>query len=92
MHTKQLEKINVLAVFASFKQRGIDRKIVPRQFVRSNGELHTIKKVVRSYIRNEHINCYHFIVITAENRSFNIAYNNKKMYWYLLFEFEDERS
>ena len=93
MINRSRERLNVLAVFASFRQKGIERRIVPRQFVRSNGELHTVRKVCRTYtISNNHASIYHFIVITSENQGFNIAYHKQKMHWFLAFEYEDQQS
>jgi len=93
MVSRSREKLNVLAVFASFRQKGIERRIVPRQFVRSNGELHTVRKVYRTYtLSNNHGSIFYFIVITSEGLGFNIAYHKQKMHWFLAFEYEDEQS
>ena len=90
MQTTHNEKLNVLAIFASFRQKGISRKIVPRQFVRPNGEMHTVRHIRRTYTERVGDTLYvHFVVETGEERFFDIVFNNKKMSWLLVLELED---
>lgn len=90
MQVAKKEKLNVLAIFASFRQDGVNRRITPRVFMRENGEKHKVKEIRRSYTERigdaTHV---HFVIRTEEDRYFDIVYNSKMMAWQLVIELEE---
>lgn len=90
MQVAKNERLNVVAVFSSFKQEGVDRKIMPVRFRRENGQTHKIDKIRRTYMERVGDTTYvHFVVHTDDDRFFDIVFNNKKMSWMLVLELED---
>ena len=86
------QKINVISAFAGFKDGEIfTKRITPLKFKLPNGDVHKIKRIRRSYTdkvgQSYHI---HFVVVTTEDRYFDILYDSMTMYWYLVVEVEDE--
>ena len=86
------EKINVIAVFAGFDDNGkFPKRITPIRFKLPSGEVHRIRRIRRSYTdkvgQSYHI---HFVIVTTENRYFDILYDSLTMYWYLVVELEEE--
>lgn len=90
MQTSKQEKLNVVATFASFKQKGIHRKITPWRFIRPNGQHHTVDKIRRTYLERVGDTTYiHFVLHTTDDRYFDIVFDNQKMQWMLVLELED---
>lgn len=84
------EHINVLAVFASFGQNGIERKITPKQFVRSNGELHTVDSINQTFKNQNDTEAYiHFVITTKDQRHFEINFNRTQLKWQLVKEWKE---
>ncbi|MCH8494453.1 MAG: hypothetical protein LAT57_02315 [Balneolales bacterium] len=91
MQKSELDKINVIASFASFTTSKQKRRIAPHRFLTPKGETHVIAEVRRSYTErvgdSQHI---HFVVQTQQGRYFDIVYDSKQIAWYLVLEIEDE--
>lgn len=91
MQKAKLEKINVIALYATFKTRRIARRITPIRFQLSSGETHHVARVRRTYTdrvgRSLHI---HFVLKTKADRYFDIVYDSDTMRWFLVVELEEE--
>ncbi len=92
------EKVNVAAIFRSFRDRSEDtpsgwehKRIEPRQVRRQNREVLNVAEVRRSYPRAKGDTVQvHFVIRTTEDRFFHLLYESKKMIWILLYEFEEQ--
>lgn len=90
MQHSSLEKINVIASFASFTTDKQKRRLVPHRFMMRNGDVHVVASVRKSYTEvvgdAKHV---HFVVKTTENRYFDIVYDSKEMAWLCVLEIEE---
>ena len=90
MQRNKFQKINVTALFSSFKEQGVARRITPITFRLKSGDKFEISQVRRSYVEHvgdtQHI---HFVVHTKQGRYFDIVYDSKRMGWALVLELED---
>lgn len=90
MPKAKLQKINVTAVFASFRTSRIKRRITPLQIMLEDGKVLQISSIRRSYTERQgqalHI---HFVVKTTNNRFYDIVYDSKKMSWMMVVEIEN---
>lgn len=92
------EKVNVAAIFRSFRDPGEDtpsgwehKRIEPRQVRRKSGEVLNVAEVRRSYPKAKGDTVQvHFVIRTAKDRFFHLLYESKKMLWILLYEFEEQ--
>ncbi|GAA5521288.1 hypothetical protein LQ318_06030 [Aliifodinibius salicampi] len=98
MQTVLKEKVNVDAVFRSFKdsdkhtRSGWEHKrIQPRYVKRKKGEVLTITDVRRSYAqrKGERLQV-HFVICCEGERYFHLVYDADKILWVLLYEFDDQ--
>jgi len=94
MQKMKFEKINVIAAFASFRDDGkFVRRITPIKFKLSSGDIHKVKRVRRSYTDQVGTSLHiHFVVVTTEDRYFDIFYDSENMYWYLTVELDERLS
>lgn len=98
MQTVLKEKVNVDAVFRSFKddsehtRSGWEHKrIEPRYVKRKKGEVLTVKEVRRSYAQRKGKRLQvHFVICSEEDRYFHLVYDADKVIWILLYEFDDQ--
>ena len=100
MQTLLKEKVNVWAIFRSFKdpqeehpdRKGWDHKrIEPRAVKRKKGEVLKIREIRRSYAQRKGENVLvHFVIETEGERFFHLVYDSGKMIWLLLYEFDDQ--
>lgn len=100
MQTVLKEKVNVDAVFRSFKEHAEythtrsgweHKRIEPRYVKRRRGEVLTIKEVRRSYAqrKGKHLQI-HFVICCEGDRYFHLVYDSDKILWILLYEFDDQ--
>lgn len=98
MQTLLKEKVNVLAVFRSFRDPSEQphagwehKRIEPRAIKRKKGEVLKVEEVRRSYAQRKGKNLLvHFVVRTTEGRYFHLVYESEKVLWILLYEFDDQ--
>lgn len=91
------EKVNVAAIFRSFRDAGEEsrgwehKRIEPRQVRRAKGEVLNISEVRRSYpkVKGDTVQV-HFVIRTTDERFFHLLYESKKMLWILLYEFDEQ--
>ncbi|MEX0780216.1 MAG: hypothetical protein WD491_00900 [Balneolales bacterium] len=90
MQQNKFQKINVTALFSSFKMQGVARRITPITFRLKSGDEFEVSEIRRSYVEHvgdtQHV---HFVVHTKQNRYFDIVYDSKKMGWALVLELDD---
>jgi len=92
------EKVNVDAVFRSFKdQSGRTRggwehkRIEPRYVKRKGGEVLKVEEVRRSYAQRKGKRLQvHFVICCNGDRYFHLVYDSDKIMWVLLYEFDDQ--
>lgn len=98
MQTLLKEKVNVDAVFRSFKsdsnhsRAGWEHKrIEPRAVQRKKGEVLKINEIRRSYAqrKGERLQV-HFVIHCENDRYFHLVYDADKVIWILLYEFDDQ--
>lgn len=98
MQTLLKEKVNVDAIFRSFKERSghtrsgwEHKRIQPRYVKRKKGELLKIKEVRRSYAQKKGSRLQvHFVIHCEGDRYFHLVYDADKIIWILLYEFDDQ--
>lgn len=98
MQTVLKEKVNVDAVFRSFRDqagqsgRGWEHKrIEPRYVKRKKGEVLKITEVRRSYAQRKGQRLQvHFVIQCEGDRYFHLVYDSDKIIWILLYEFDDQ--
>ncbi len=90
MQNAEARKINVFALFASYRDSEVQRRITPYSFTTEEGnqfEISTIRRVYQDRVGGAyHI---HFVVKTRCDRYFDILYDTKKVMWSLVVEIED---
>lgn len=90
MSIEPLKKVNVTAVFAHFKTPKFQRRITPLGFEESDGAIHRIASVRRTYIEKvgegSHV---HFVIRTDKDRYFDLVFDTRKMAWFLVLELEE---
>lgn len=90
MQNAKVKKINVLALFAAFKDAQTDRRITPYRFATEDGDEYQVSCIRRVYQDRVgqalHI---HFVVQTKCDRYFDIVYDTKKVSWAIAVEIED---
>ncbi|GEM_PF-1144977 len=98
MQTVLKEKVNVDAVFRSFKDSNVHsrsgwehKRIEPRYVKRKKGKVLKIKEVRRSYAQRKGKRLQvHFVIRCEDNRYFHLVYDADKVIWILLYEFDDQ--
>lgn len=98
MQTLLKEKVNVWAVFRSFRDASEEqgsgwehKRIEPRAVKRPKGEVLQVEQVRRSYAqRKGDATLVHFVIQTKEERFFHLVYDAARMIWLLLYEFDDQ--
>jgi len=98
MQTVLKEKVNVDAVFRSFKENSSQtrsgwehKRIEPRYVKRKNKEVLKIQEVRRSYAQRKGKRLQvHFVIHCEEDRYFHLVYDADKIIWVLLYEFDDQ--
>lgn len=98
MQTVLKEKVNVDAIFRSFKdtseytRSGWEHKrIQPRYVKRENREVLHINEVRRSYAQRKGNRLQvHFVIRCEDERYFHLVYDAEKIIWILLYEFDDQ--
>jgi len=98
MQTILKEKVNVDAIFRSFKEEkgkkgaGWEHKrIEPRYVNRKNKEVLKIQEVRRSYAQRKGDRLQvHFVIHCDGDRYFHLVYDAEKILWILLYEFDDQ--
>lgn len=98
MQTLLKEKVNVDAVFRSFKseenqhRKGWEHKrIEPRYVERKKGEVLKIIEIRRSYAQRKGKRLQvHFVIHCEGDRYFHLVYDSDKIIWILLYEFDDQ--
>jgi len=98
MQTVLKEKVNVDAVFRSFKDSNAHsrsgwehKRIEPRYVKRKKGKVLKIKEVRRSYAQRKGKRLQvHFVIRCEDDRYFHLVYDADKVIWILLYEFDDQ--
>ncbi|SMO72486.1 hypothetical protein [Fodinibius sediminis] len=98
MQTVLKEKVNVDAVFRSFKEDNTrnrsgweHKRIQPRYVKRKKGEVLKVREVRRSYVQRKGKRVQvHFVIHCEEDRYFHLVYDSDKIIWILLYEFDDQ--
>lgn len=98
MQTVLKEKVNVDAVFRSFKDQAEHsrsgwehKRIEPRYVKRKKGEVLTVTEVRRSYAQRKGKRLQvHFVICCEGDRYFHLVYDSDKILWILLYEFDDQ--
>lgn len=98
MQTVLKEKVNVDAVFRSFKENNAStrsgwehKRIEPRYVKRKSGEVLKVKEVRRSYGQRKGKRLQvHFVIHCKDDRYFHLVYDADKIIWILLYEFDDQ--
>lgn len=98
MQTLLKEKVNVSAVFRSFREddehtgSGWEHKrIEPRAVKRKKGEVLKVEEIRRSYAQRKGKKLLvHFVIRCEGDRYFHLVYDADKILWILLYEFDDQ--
>jgi len=98
MQTVLKEKVNVDAVFRSFKDSSDNirsgwehKRIEPRYVKRKSEKILKIQEVRRSYAQRKGKRLQvHFVIQCEGDRYFHLVYDADKIIWILLYEFDDQ--
>ncbi|WP_309387237.1 hypothetical protein [Cerasicoccus frondis] len=83
-------KINVIALFAAFKDDQVRRRITPYRFFTQEGDEHEIATIRRVYQDKVGLALHvHFVVKTRAERYFDIVYDTKAVQWSIAVEIEE---
>ncbi len=90
------EKVNVLAVFRSFRDKGeqghggkVHKRIEPYRIKRNNGDVYKVAEIRKSYAARKGPNLHiHYIIKTTEGRYFDLVFDSGELNWIILYEFD----
>ncbi|HKK44912.1 MAG TPA: hypothetical protein VJ964_05290 [Balneolaceae bacterium] len=87
---KDPEPLIVITTIASFadKKRKINRRLQPIKILRKNGQVHRVRKIRKCHeepVGHGHKQI-HITLQTKDDRYLDIAFDTRKVGWYLVYE------
>jgi hypothetical protein len=90
METTGIRKVNVTAVFASFKTPKLYRRITPVAVEESGGTQHRVAQIRRTYIEKVGDSSrIHFVIRTEADRYFDLVFDTRNMVWFFVLELDE---